>query len=167
MTADAGTNAPLAPSRRGLIKAAATATGAAAIAFPAVIRAQAPVKWRVQTAAYPKTAGYPAFQRYCASVKVLSEGKLEFQPLPAGAIVGSFEMFDAVKGGQLDAMHCFSNYWAGNMPVTAFLSSYPLGLDRRTSGRRGSTSSGDCRSRGRRTKPTTCSMWDRSSTTST
>jgi TRAP-type mannitol/chloroaromatic compound transport system substrate-binding protein len=39
-------------------------------------------------------------------------------------------MFNAVKGGVLDAMHCFTIYWAGNMPVAAFLSSYPLGLDR-------------------------------------
>ncbi len=39
-------------------------------------------------------------------------------------------MFNAVKGGVLDAMHCFSNYWSGQMPVSAFLSSYPLGLDR-------------------------------------
>ena len=130
MTNDAGRKAENATSRRGLIKAAALATGTAAMGFPAVIRAQAPIKWRVQTAAYSKTAGYPAFQRFCASVKVLSEGKLEFQPLPAGAVVGTFEMFDAVKRGQLDAMHVFTIYWAGNVPVTAFLSSYPLGLDR-------------------------------------
>jgi TRAP-type mannitol/chloroaromatic compound transport system substrate-binding protein len=63
-------------------------------------------------------------------VKELSEGKLQFQPFPAEGIVGTFEMFNAVKAGQLDAMHCFSNYWHGSMPVSAFLSSYPLGLDR-------------------------------------
>jgi TRAP-type mannitol/chloroaromatic compound transport system substrate-binding protein len=45
-------------------------------------------------------------------------------------MVGTFDMFSAVKAGQLDAMHCFSNYWPGQMPVSAFLSSYPLGLDR-------------------------------------
>lgn len=39
-------------------------------------------------------------------------------------------MFNAVKGGVLDAMHCFSNYWFSIMPVSAFMSSYPLGLDR-------------------------------------
>ena len=39
-------------------------------------------------------------------------------------------MFDAVKGGVLDAMHVFTIYWASRMPVTAFLSSYPLALDR-------------------------------------
>jgi TRAP-type mannitol/chloroaromatic compound transport system substrate-binding protein len=119
-----------AASRRRFIKAAAVAGGSAAIGFPAVVRAQAPVKWRVQTAWDAGTVGYTAFQKYCANVKVLSEGKLEFQPLPAGAVVGTFEMFDAVKGGVLDAMHVFTLYWSGRVPVTAFLSSYPLGLDR-------------------------------------
>jgi len=119
-----------AASRRRFIKAAAVAGGTATIGFPAVVRAQAPVKWRVQTAWDAGTAGYTAFQKYCANVKVLSEGKLEFQPLPAGAVVGTFEMFDAVKGGVLDAMHVFTIYWSGKMPVAAFLSSYPLALDR-------------------------------------
>jgi TRAP-type mannitol/chloroaromatic compound transport system substrate-binding protein len=116
-------------SRRRFI-AAAAAGGTAAIGFPAVISAQAPVKWRVQTAWDAGTAGYTAFQKYCANVKQLSEGKLEFQPLPASAVVGTFEMFNAVKTGALDAMHCFSNYWAVKLPAAAFLSSYPLALDR-------------------------------------
>jgi TRAP-type mannitol/chloroaromatic compound transport system substrate-binding protein len=117
-------------SRRGFVRAAAVAGGTAAVGFPALVRAQAPVKWRVQTAWDAGTAGYTAFQKLCASVKLLSEGKLEFQPLPAGAIVGTFEMFDAVKSGALDAMHVFTIYWASKLPVAAFLSSYPLGLDR-------------------------------------
>jgi TRAP-type mannitol/chloroaromatic compound transport system substrate-binding protein len=114
-------------SRRRFIAAAG---GTAMIGFPAVVRAQAPVKWRVQTAHEPGTVGYTAFQKYCANVKVLSEGKVEFQPLPAGAIVGTFDMFEAVKGGVLDAMHSFTIYWPGRIAVTAFLTSYPLALDR-------------------------------------
>ncbi len=117
------------PSRRRFIRAAAVG-GATAIGFPAVVSAQAPVKWRVQTAWNAGTAGFTAFQKYCANLKLLSEGKLEVQPLPAGAVVGTFEMFDAVKNGVLDAMHCFSNYWAVKLPAAAFLSSYPLALDR-------------------------------------
>jgi TRAP-type mannitol/chloroaromatic compound transport system substrate-binding protein len=100
------------------------------LGFPAVARAQTPIKWRVQSAWPPGTAGYKQFQRFCSNVKELSEGKLQLQPFPAGGIVGTFDMFNAVKGGALDAMHCFSNYWSGFMPVSAFLSSYPLGLDR-------------------------------------
>jgi TRAP-type mannitol/chloroaromatic compound transport system substrate-binding protein len=125
-----GPRAEASTSRRGLFKAAALAGGTAALAFPAVARSQTPVKWRVQTAWNAGTAGYTAFQKYCASVKELSEGKVQFQPFPAGSIVGTFEMFDAVKAGQLDAMHVFTTYWAGKMAVTAFLTSYPLALDR-------------------------------------
>jgi TRAP-type mannitol/chloroaromatic compound transport system substrate-binding protein len=124
------TSARNATSRRRLLKAAAVAGGTAALAFPAVLRAQSPVKWRVQTAWPAGTAGHKQFLKFCANVKELSEGKLQFQGFPEKGIVGTFEMFNAVKAGQLDAMHCFSNYWAGNLPVTAFLSSYPLGLDR-------------------------------------
>jgi TRAP-type mannitol/chloroaromatic compound transport system substrate-binding protein len=130
MTTDADPRASKPTSRRGLFKAAAVAGATTALGFPAVVRAQAPVKWRIQTAWQPGTAGYRQFQKFCANVKELSEGQLQFQPLPEAAIVGTFEMFDAVKGGVLDAMHCFSNYWPGKMPVSAFLSSYPLGLDR-------------------------------------
>jgi len=130
MTTDANPSVPNPASRRELFKAAAVASGAAALGFPAVVRAQTPVRWRVQSAWDAGTAGYTAFQKYCASVKDLSEGKLQFQPFPAGAVVGTFEMFNAVKGGALDAMHVFTTYWAGTMPVAAFLSSYPLGLDR-------------------------------------
>ena len=130
MTTDADPSAPNVTSRRGLFKAAAVAGGTAALAFPAVVRAQTPVKWRIQTAWDAGTAGYTAFQKYCANVKEISEGKLQFQPFPAGSIVGTFEMFDAVKGGVLDAMHVFTIYWSGRMPVSAFLTSYPLALDR-------------------------------------
>ena len=130
MTTDTDPSAPNVTSRRGLFKAAAVAGGTAALAFPAVVRAQTPVKWRIQTAWDAGTAGYTAFQKYCANVKEISEGKLQFQPFPAGSIVGTFEMFDAVKGGVLDAMHVFTIYWSGRMPVSAFLTSYPLALDR-------------------------------------
>jgi TRAP-type mannitol/chloroaromatic compound transport system substrate-binding protein len=130
MTTDADASASTPPSRRGLFKAAAVAGGTAALGFPAVARAQAPIKWRVQTAWPAGTAGHTMFQKLCTNMKELSEGKLLFQPFPEKGIVGTFEMFNAVKGGVLDAMHCFSNYWSGFMPVSAFLSSYPLALDR-------------------------------------
>jgi TRAP-type mannitol/chloroaromatic compound transport system substrate-binding protein len=107
-----------------------TVGATAGLGFPAVVRSQAPIKWKVQTAAYAGTAGYTQFQKYCATIKDLSEGKLQFQAFPPDGVVGTFEMFNAVKGGVLDAMHCFTTYWSGTMPVAAFLTSYPLALDR-------------------------------------
>jgi TRAP-type mannitol/chloroaromatic compound transport system substrate-binding protein len=131
MATDRDATTPSPTSRRRLLQTAAIAAGATAgLGFPAVVRSQAPIKWRVQSAAYAGTAGYTQFQKYCANIKELSEGKLQFQPFPPDAVVGTFEMFNAVKGGVLDAMHCFTTYWSGTMPVAAFLSSYPLALDR-------------------------------------
>ena len=73
MTTDADASAAPQTSRRRLLKTAAATVGATAgLAFPAVVRSQAPIKWRVQTAAYAGTAGYTAFQKYCASIKDLS-----------------------------------------------------------------------------------------------
>jgi TRAP-type mannitol/chloroaromatic compound transport system substrate-binding protein len=118
------------PASRRRFVAAAAVGGAASLGFPAVVKAQTPTKLRVQTAWSAGLAGYKAFQKYCGTIKTLSEGKLEFQPFPAEGLVGTFEMFDALESGRLDAMHCFSNYWATKLPATAFLSSYPLALDR-------------------------------------
>jgi TRAP-type mannitol/chloroaromatic compound transport system substrate-binding protein len=130
MTNERLARAPDSAAARRRFMATAVAGGTVALGFPAVVRAQAPVKWRVQTAYDAGTTGFTAFQRFCASLKALSEGKLEFQPLPAAAVVGTFEMFDAVKNGVLDAMHVFTIYWSTRLPVAAFLSSYPLALDR-------------------------------------
>jgi len=128
MTTDATLPATGASRRRVL--AAAVAAGSSALAFPAVLRAQAPTKWRIQSAWQSGTAGYKAFLKFCANLKEVSEGKLLIQPFPEKGVVGTFELFNAVKAGQIDGMHCFSNYWSGFFPLSAFLSSYPLGLDR-------------------------------------
>jgi TRAP-type mannitol/chloroaromatic compound transport system substrate-binding protein len=121
-------------SRRRFLKTAAVGAGAAAttVGFPSFLRhaSAAPVKWKIQTAWDAGTLGYVKFQEFCKHMGEVSEGKLVFEGFPAGAIVGTFEMFDAVKSGVFDAMHCFDVYWPGKMPVATFLSSYPFGMDR-------------------------------------
>jgi TRAP-type mannitol/chloroaromatic compound transport system substrate-binding protein len=120
-------------SRRGFLKTAAAAgVAAGTIGFPAVLRASAaePIKLKVQTAWDAGTLGFVKFNEFCEEVTVTSDGKIQFEPFPAGAIVGTFEMFDAVKAGVFDAMHCFDVYWPGKIPVATFLSSYPFGMDR-------------------------------------
>jgi TRAP-type mannitol/chloroaromatic compound transport system substrate-binding protein len=120
-------------SRRGFLKTAAVAGAAAGtLGFPSFLRAQsqAPIRMKVQTAWDGGTLGYTKFQEFCKDVGEITEGKVVFEGFPAGAIVGTFEMFDAVKAGVFDAMHCFDIYWTGKMPIAAFLSSYPFGMDR-------------------------------------
>jgi TRAP-type mannitol/chloroaromatic compound transport system substrate-binding protein len=121
-------------SRRRFLKTAAATAGvtAATMGVPAFLKhaSAAPIKWKIQTAWNAGDAAYICFQKFCKSVGELSEGKLVVEGFPAGAIVGTFEMFDAVKAGVFDGMHCFDVYWPGKMPVATFLSSYPFGMDR-------------------------------------
>ncbi len=99
-------------------------------AAPAALTSKNAVTWKMQTAWQPGTVGNEAFQRFVAKVGELSGGRFKIEPFSEGAIVGTFEMFDAVKNGVFEAMHVFSLYWAGKLPVTVFLSSFPLGPDR-------------------------------------
>jgi TRAP-type mannitol/chloroaromatic compound transport system substrate-binding protein len=120
-------------TRRSFLKTAAVAGAAAgAIGFPSVMRVSAAeaITLKVQTAWDAGTLGFVKFKEFCEEVTAASEGKIVFEGFPAGAIVGTFEMFDAVKAGVFDAMHCFDVYWPGKIPVATFLSSYPFALDR-------------------------------------
>ncbi|MBW1696203.1 MAG: TRAP transporter substrate-binding protein DctP [Deltaproteobacteria bacterium] len=118
--------------RKFLASAAVAGVSAGAIGFPAVgrVRAASPITLKIQTAWDAGTLGYVKFQEFCKMVGEMSEGKLVIEGFPAGAIVGTFEMFDAVKAGVFDGMHCFDVYWPGKIPVATFLSSYPFGMDR-------------------------------------
>jgi TRAP-type mannitol/chloroaromatic compound transport system substrate-binding protein len=126
-------DAPKKMSRRKFLTATAVAGATAgAIGFPAVgrVRAADTIKLKIQTAWDAGTLGYVKFQEFCKNVGAMSDGKMVVEGFPAGAIVGTFEMFDAVKAGVFDGMHCFDVYWPGKIPVATFLSSYPFGLDR-------------------------------------
>ena len=121
-------------SRRKFLKTVAAAAGAAAgvLGFPGVMKlsAAAPIKVKIQTGWDAGTVGYTKFQDWCKVVGEMTEGKLVVEGFPAGAIVGTFEMFDAVKAGVFDAMHCWDVYWPGKIPACTFLSSYPFAMDR-------------------------------------
>jgi TRAP-type mannitol/chloroaromatic compound transport system substrate-binding protein len=121
-------------SRRTFLKTAGFAAGATAatVGVPAFLRnaSAAPIKIKMQTAWDAGTVGFVEFQKFAKLVGEMSEGKLTVEPFPAGAIVGTFEMFDAVKAGVFDAYHSFDVYWVGKVPACTFLSSYPFSLDR-------------------------------------
>ncbi|TDI63236.1 MAG: twin-arginine translocation signal domain-containing protein [Alphaproteobacteria bacterium] len=123
-------------TRRGLLKGAAVATGAVAVAtaskglgFPYIGNAEAAktTTWRIQTS-WPGGIGLKLFKDWCNGIKEKTGGELAFKPFGAKDVVGEWQLFDAVKNGVLDAMNPFTLYWAGRMPASVFFSSYPLGL---------------------------------------
>ncbi|MCZ6608982.1 MAG: TRAP transporter substrate-binding protein DctP, partial [Alphaproteobacteria bacterium] len=82
--------------------------------------------WKIQTS-WPGGIGLKLFKNWCNGIVELSGGELAFKPFGAKDVVGAWQLFDAVKNGVLEAMTPFTLYWAGRMPASVFLSSYPLG----------------------------------------
>ncbi len=120
--------------RRKFLKTAA-ATGAAVAASTAVgpfiqtAKAKTTV-WKFQTVWDAGTSGYTLFESWCNSMIEKSGGELEIKPFPAKSVAADNNaLFEAVKTGVLQGMMPFTLYWAGKIPASVFLSSYPVGPD--------------------------------------
>jgi TRAP-type mannitol/chloroaromatic compound transport system substrate-binding protein len=83
--------------------------------------------WKVQTS-WPGGVGLDVFKAWCASIVEKTSGELAFVPYGANELVGEFQLFDALRRGELQAMNSFTQYWSGRMPASVFLAAYPLGL---------------------------------------
>ncbi len=99
--------------RRGLLKAAAVgAAGTAVLANPNVSRAQT-VNLRFQST-WPQRDIFHEFANdFVTRVNAMAGGRVRLELLPAGAVVGAFQLLDAVSAGTLDGGHGVSAYWFG------------------------------------------------------
>jgi TRAP-type mannitol/chloroaromatic compound transport system substrate-binding protein len=120
--------------RRKFLKTAAAA-GAAVAASTAVgpfiqtAKAKTTV-WKMQSTWDAGTSGYTLFESWCKSFKEKSGGELDIKPFPAKSVAADNNaLFEAVKTGVLQGMNAFTLYWAGKIPASVFLSSYPVGPD--------------------------------------
>ncbi|HYF08172.1 MAG TPA: TRAP transporter substrate-binding protein [Acetobacteraceae bacterium] len=100
-----------APQRRTMLKAAALG-GATMLATPQVSRAQTAVL-RFQSTWAARDILQEFAQDYVTRVNRLGGGRLRLELLPAGAVVGAFQMIDAVSAGTLDGGHGVTAYWFG------------------------------------------------------
>lgn len=88
--------------------------------FPA--SAEKPITWKAQTLFSAGELTYKTFEHFCRRVKVLTNGRLEITPYPAGAVVPTFECLDAVKNNILQAMHTGASYFMGKEPALGIIS---------------------------------------------
>lgn len=101
------------PARRGFLKAAAAGgVGAAVLAAPGVSRAQT-ITWRFQSTWPARDIFHEFANDFVTRVNAMAGGRLRMDLLPAGAVVGAFQMIDAVSAGTLDGGHGVSAYWFG------------------------------------------------------
>lgn len=115
-------------SRRSFLRKGAVAGGAAAgagLAAPAVL-AQSPVVIRMQTSWGAANVWQEFAQDYADRVNAMSGGRLQVEVLPAGAVVGAFQVMDAVNDGVLDAAHSVSAYWYGKTKAASLFGTGPV-----------------------------------------
>jgi len=86
------------------------------------------IKWRMPTA-WPKgTLLQWSADFFAKIVKEMTGGTLQITSYPSGAIMGGFEIFDAVVGGTVEAAHGASGYWIGKEPAAPLFSAIPMGF---------------------------------------
>jgi TRAP-type mannitol/chloroaromatic compound transport system substrate-binding protein len=109
---------------------AATATGAAALGFPMVAKAQGPISMRWQSTWPAKDIFHEYALDFAKKVNDMTGGDLKIEVLPAGAVVPAFGLLDAVSKGTLDGGHGVLVYHYGKQTALALWGSGPgFGMD--------------------------------------
>lgn len=115
-------------SRRSFLKKGSmfgSVAAVGALSAPAVL-AQAPLVVKMQTS-WPASDIWMDFAReYTTRVEEMSGGRLKIDLLPAGAIVGAFQVMDACNDGVLDAAHTVPVYWYGKSKAASFFGTGPV-----------------------------------------
>jgi len=122
---------PATPSRRKFLTgAAAAATGATALGFPAIVKAQGPISMRFQSTWPSKDIFHEYALDYAKLVNDMTGGDLKIEVLPAGAVVPAFGLMEAVSKGTLYGGHGVLVYSYGKSNALALWGSGPAyGMD--------------------------------------
>jgi TRAP-type mannitol/chloroaromatic compound transport system substrate-binding protein len=121
-----GTNQ--AKSRRTFLRGgsiAAVGAAASVIAAPRVV-AQSPIVVKMQSSWPASDAFHEMAGQYVQRVEAMSGGRLKIDLLPAGAVVGAFQVIDAVNDGVIDASHTVPVYWYGKHKAASFFGTGPV-----------------------------------------
>lgn len=121
-------NKSAALSRRSFLRTSAlggTAAVGSVLAAPAVL-AQSPLVIKMQTS-WPASDIWQEFaQAYANRVEAMSGGRMTVDLLPAGAVVGAFQVMDAVSDGLIDIAHSVPVYWYGKSKAASFFGTGPV-----------------------------------------
>jgi TRAP-type mannitol/chloroaromatic compound transport system substrate-binding protein len=115
--------------RRSFIAAAAVG---AALAAPAVVRAQTKVTWRLASS-WPKSLDtiYAAAEVVAKRVRDATGGNFDIRVFGPGELVPAFQVADAVQQGTVECAHTASVFFFGKDPTFALDGQIPFGLTSR------------------------------------
>ena len=112
-------------------KITAMALAAAMFALPGSALAKTTI--RVQSVIPTKADEVVMLKDFADNVRALTQGEVEIEVLPAGAVVGVKETLDAVDKGLIEGGFAWTHYWSGKHPAAALFGSPTagagLGLD--------------------------------------
>lgn len=116
-------------SRRSFLRRSSVMAGGAAastlVAAPAVL-AQSPMVLKMQTSWPASDIWQTMAQQYVERVEAMSGGRLKIDLLPAGAVVGAFQVMDGVSDGVIDIAHSVSAYWYGKNKAASLFGTGPV-----------------------------------------
>ena len=116
-------------SRRKFLRNSTLGAGAAAaattLAAPAVL-AQSPILLRMQSSWPASDVFQEMAQQYVDRVQEMSNNRLKIDLLPAGAVVGAFQVQDACHDGTIDIAHTVPVYWYGKNKAASLFGTGPV-----------------------------------------
>ena len=113
-------------NRRSLVAAAAATP---ALAAPAIAQTQHPeVRWRLASS-FPRNLDILFFgaEQVSRRVAELTDGRFQIRAFPAGEIVPSLQVLDAVSAGTVECGQTALYYYIGKDPSLTFFTSIPFG----------------------------------------
>lgn len=76
-------------------------------------------KWKAEALWGPQETPYKMFEKLLQNIKVMTDGRLEITPFPAGSIVTVSDALDAVRNNVMQAMWMGPIYFSGKNPAFA------------------------------------------------
>lgn len=103
-------------------------------AFTPRAHAADPIKWRIQTALPAASMYMDILKTFGANVDAMSGGRLKTELLPVGAVVGFFEVMDAVDKGIVEGGFTWAHFFSGKRPAAYLFADQPTvgGMDQFT-----------------------------------
>jgi len=96
--------------------------GVAMLLSPVLAQAKE-VKIRVQSVIPAKADEVHMLNEFAADVAALTNGEVQIEVLPAGAVVGVKETLDAVDAGLIEGGFAWTHYWSGKHPAAMLFGS--------------------------------------------
>ncbi len=78
---------------------------------------------RIQSATTAKSDEGVMLAEFADDVAALTNGEVQIEILPAGAVVGVFEILDAVDSGLVEGGFAWTHYWSGKHPAAMLFGS--------------------------------------------